>query len=98
MSSGKEPKLRINAGTVVVLLAILYFAVLLRSDWVKSFELRAEREKLLGEIHSLTKRAAALKKEISLLDTPAHIELLAREKLGLIKPNETPYKVVESDL
>lgn len=98
MANGKEPKLRITAGTVVVLLAILYFAVLLRADWVKSFELRAEREKLLGEINFLTKRATALKKEISLLDTPAHIELLAREKLGLIKRNETPYKVVESDL
>ena len=90
-----ESKLRITPGSVLLLVVVLYFIVLIRTDWKVLLELHSQRTKLKHEIVRGKEEKAGLKKEISLLDTNSYIELLAREKLGLIKRGETAYKVVK---
>lgn len=94
MTRGAETKIRITPGAVVVFLVTVYFVVLLRADWVKSIEIRAEEARLEKEIGLATRQKQRLANEISALDAPAYIEVLARKKLGLIKSGETAYKVV----
>ncbi len=90
-----ESKFRITAGGILLLLVVLYFIVLIRTDWKVLLELQTQRANLKQEITCGREEKARLKKEISLLDTYSYIELLAREKLGLIKRGERAYKVVK---
>ena len=80
---------------LAVALVILYFSFLIRSDWVKMKELKDEKAKLTKEIEIAAEKKKEFDKNISGLNSPDHVEIVAREKLGLIKPGETAYKVVK---
>ncbi len=94
MTNRTEHKFGVSPAVVLVVLVIVYFFALLRSDWVNYQGLSESRTKLKEDVSRLTELRAKLRREISSLDDPEYIELLAREKLGLIKPGEVPYKVV----
>ena len=94
MENKTERKFRITPALIILLLIVAYFIMLLRADWVVFSFLAQKKSKLEGDIASATGKKEKLKKEISVLDDPQYIELIAREKLGLIKPGETAYKVV----
>jgi cell division protein FtsB len=87
-------KFKVTPGIIGLFLLVLYFVFLIRSDWSVLSELGAQRAWLEDEIARRTEERTRLRREITLLDSPAYIELLAREKLGLVKPGETAYKVV----
>jgi cell division protein FtsB len=76
--------------TFVFLCAILvYFGYTFA---VQAFQLRdiAAQERLLNErFQSLSDEVDALKLEIELLGTDEYIEKLARERLGLIRPQDS---------
>jgi cell division protein FtsB len=55
-----------------------------RGEWVKVSEARRRN-------HELSQTMARL-------DTPAYLEDLARQKLGLVKPGEVVYKIVENPI
>lgn len=94
MENKTERKFRITPALIILLLVAAYFIMLLRADWVVFSFLAQKKSKLEVDIASATGKKEKLKKEISALDDPQYIELVAREKLGLIRPGETAYKVV----
>lgn len=57
----------------------------------------AEEERIKVEVKRLKKTNAKLRQRIKLLKTNQGVEQVAREKLGLIKPNEIPFIVDEGD-
>jgi cell division protein FtsB len=74
---------------------VLYFILLLRSDRAMMTGLEAQKAAIEREIKASSAERVSLKKEIKLLDDPNYVELLAREKLGLIKRSESAFKVVK---
>jgi len=79
-----------------ILLTIVFFYLLflIREDVAKYFLLKSEQERFIANIAAEESLNKQLKLEAKLLDSSGYIEGLAREKLGLIKSDETPYKVV----
>lgn len=53
--------------------------------------LAAEYAALAEQLRRAEVRRAQLLQEIERLQTPAYLEALARERLGYIRPGETPY-------
>lgn len=81
-----------------VLLALAAVAVLAlagfgRAAW-EGYVLRREAAALEREREALRRQNAALREEIRLLHRPEHIERLAREQLGLVRPDEIAIIVV----
>jgi cell division protein FtsB len=74
---------------VVVCALALTVAVPLRNYVTQRHELAAvaaEQERLARDVRALTDERAALR-------DPAHVEALARERLGYARPGEVPYRV-----
>ena len=90
-----KPRFGLSAGTVLLILFVIYLIILIRSDWAKLLELNAQKDRLDSDIAFGQREIGRLKREISLLDTNSYIELLAREKLGLIKKGEDAFKIVK---
>ncbi len=63
-------------------------------DW-KEQELL--KRKLEAELQKLERDNAKLKEEIEKLNSPDYVEMLAREKFGLVKPGEKPYLVISPE-
>ncbi|HEY2222324.1 septum formation initiator family protein [Actinomycetospora sp.] len=74
---------------VVVCALALTVAVPLRNYVSQRHELAAVAE----QQHRLDTDAAALRGERAAMDDPAHVEALARARLGYARPGETPYRV-----
>jgi cell division protein FtsB len=74
---------------VVVCALALTVAVPLRNYVSQRHELAAVAE----QQHRLDADAAALGGERAAMDDPAHVEALARARLGYARPGETPYRV-----
>src|SRR4051812_4379315 len=74
---------------VVVCALALTVAVPLRNYVTQRYEIAAvaaEQERLARDVGTLTDERSALR-------DPAHIEALARERLGYARPGEVPYRV-----
>ncbi len=93
--NGGGRKFRISPAVIFLLLILLYFVILIRADWSVFSELSEKKSALTRDIAGALAQRDKLKKEISQLDDPRYIELVARQKLGLIKQSETAYKVVK---
>ncbi|HEY2191496.1 MAG TPA: septum formation initiator family protein [Actinomycetospora sp.] len=74
---------------VVVCALALTVAVPLRNYVSQRHELAAVAE----QQHRLDAEAAQLRGERAAMDDPAHVEALARARLGYARPGETPYRV-----
>lgn len=80
----------------------LTVALLLAASWsYQLFQLNqnteAYRSELQQEKAELTNQNKALRQEIDRLNTPAHIEQLARERLGLVRKGEILIAPKESE-
>lgn len=58
------------------------------SGLLELYALNREAARLQGVRRSLQQQNAILREEMKLLQTPAYIERLAREQLGLVRPGE----------
>jgi cell division protein FtsB len=63
-------------------------------DWREQEKLR---EKLEAELKEVRAENSKLRGEIEKLHSPDYVEILAREKFGLVKPGEKPYIVVSPE-
>lgn len=79
--------------SVIVLLAI---ALAVQNPFAL-VEQREETRELLKQVEQLEAENEALGQKIKEFDDPKNIELLAREKLGLVKEGETAFLVITSD-
>lgn len=96
-----EPGLRRKAfvlGTVIALIALAVGSVFGDRGLLRLVEKRRQVESLRFEIEDLRAENAALVGEIaSLRQSPRAIERLAREELGLARPDETVFLIREED-
>jgi cell division protein FtsB len=84
-------------GLVLFLAALAYFIVLIRSDLVQNSRLDNEKKMMQKSFVLETSKNAELKNKMRLLNKNSYIELLAREKLGVVKFGERPYKIIIKD-
>lgn len=61
----------------------------------EGYQLRREAATLVRDREDTRRQNAHLREEIRLLNTPEHIERLAREQLGLVKPGELAIILVQ---
>jgi cell division protein FtsB len=81
-------------GLVLFLAALAYIIVLIRSDLVQNSRLDNEKKMMQKSFVLETTRSADLKNKMRLLNKNSYIEILAREKLGVVQKGERPYKVI----
>ncbi len=75
-------------GVSLLLLAVLYFVYVLISQQISISAKNREIQALEEEIQAATGRTEALQAELEHMNDPEYLERVAREKLGLIRPNE----------
>ncbi len=96
-----EPGLRKKAGvlgTVIVLLALVVGSIFGDRGLINLFQKREQVHVLRQEIATLKADNARLVREIAALkESPRAIEQLAREELGLARPDETVFLIREED-
>lgn len=79
---------------IVLVLAVAYFVVLIRNDMVRNSSLDKEKAAIIKSLDAEKAKQAALKNELRVLNRDSHIEMLAREKLGVVQKGEKAYKVI----
>jgi cell division protein FtsB len=96
-----EPGLRRKAavlGTVIALIALAVGSVFGDRGLLNLVEKRQQVESLRHEIEALQEENARLSGEIvALRQSPLAVERLAREQLGLARPDETVFLIREPD-
>lgn len=85
----------ITIGALLTLILSIGYLFLAR-QWAIA-GLRGELQRLEGREELLQEERAALKELLSKRFNPGYIEYLARKELGLIKPGEEKYIVVEGE-
>jgi cell division protein FtsB len=80
--------------SIVLLAAVLYFAFLIRADLISNSRLNDEKAAIAKNLDAEKTRQAALKRELKMLNSNSHIEMLARENLGVVRQGEKAYKVI----
>lgn len=84
-------KYRIRWIRVLVLLTAAYFIFLAFGQQYELYTIQRETYSLKDRITELEQTNKALTDEKSRLSSPAYVEKIAREELGLVKPGEVPY-------
>ncbi len=84
-------KYRIRWIRVLVLLTAAYFIFLAVGQQFELYTIQRETYSLRGRIAELEQSNKALVDEKSKLSSPAYVEKIARDELGLVKPGEVPY-------
>jgi cell division protein FtsB len=96
-----EPRARMKAwvlGTVIALIALTVGSVFGDRGILNLMSKRRQVEELRGELEALRAENARLSAEIAALKTdPRAIERLAREELGLARPDETAFLIREEE-
>jgi cell division protein FtsB len=94
-----EPRARMKAwvlGTVIALIALTVGSVFGDRGILNLVNKRRQVEEMRGELEALRAENARLSAEIAALRTnPRAIERLAREELGLARPDETVFLIRE---
>jgi cell division protein FtsB len=96
-----EPQTRMKAwvlGTVIALIALTVGSVFGDRGILNLMSRRRQVESLRGELETLRAENARLSSEIAALRTsPRAVERLAREQLGLARPDEAVFLIREED-
>ena len=83
----KNPK-RFSFWTIVVALIASYLFISVVYSSFKILELRKQESEICADIAAQEQIAKELKSEIEYLKTDAAVEKIAREELGLVRPDE----------
>ena len=87
-----------NTLFVVVALLAAYTCFYTYQVWKQETLLKQQEvERVRAEIAQVQSRNQELKSKIGFMQTPAGVEKMAREHLGLVRPNETTYLVVNGN-
>lgn len=87
----------VNAGFAALVLVVGYVLMVIyetkqQETWQKKQEVEAARAQLQRDVAI----NEALKRHIAFLKTEAGVEKVARDRLGLVRPNESSYVVVNA--
>jgi len=80
------------------LVAVVLGGILLTSPLQQYLEVRARVDLLQQQADALDNANAELERSIDNLNDPRHIELLAREQQGFIRPGEVAYSLVPPEV
>jgi len=80
---------------VIILLLIFYIVFLFSDKYARILQLKEDIKELESEIQDLKTKNESLAEEIESLKSDKYIEKIAREELGLSKPNEIILKTTE---
>lgn len=86
---------RLKPGRWVVLLAFAYLLFLFGRQELSLHKLRSEAAGLRTRIQTVQSENDAIRTEIEQMNQDAYVERIARERLGLVKANETSYMPAE---
>lgn len=89
-----RPRARITARGAVLLAVVILLAIALVYPARLYWQQRNQIGDLEKQTHALTIENQVLTGEVERLNDPAHLERLARECLGMVKPGETAFVVV----
>jgi cell division protein FtsB len=84
---------------IAVLILIIVLGIIYLPGISKYLKLKEKETQLDRDIAHLEQEIKLLKEEEHLLKTdPSHLEDVVREELGLVKPGEIVYKVIEEEV
>lgn len=84
-------KYRIRWFRVLVLLTAAYFIYLAVEQQFELYTIQRETYALRSRIAELEQANQSMTDEKIQLSSPAYVEKIARDELGLVKPGEVPY-------
>jgi len=84
-------KYRLNWFRLLLFAIILYTGYVCVNQQLQYAAISRETEATKTQLEQLQQTNEAMLQEKQKLTTPNHIEKLAREELGLVKPGEVPY-------
>lgn len=92
MAMAKRPvKYRIRWFRLTMLAVVGYCLYVLAGQQVELNAVNREAEATRNRVEQLKQANQTLTDEKARLSTPAYVEKIAREELGLVKPGEVPY-------
>lgn len=86
-----------EVSTKKIILGFVFFfiAAIVVNSIISNIQLRYEKSQLSNQVFELNNQNKALEQKNEQTTTNRYIEELAREKLGMVKSNEVPIKIVE---
>lgn len=99
MAASKRPatKYRIRWFRLTVLAIVGYCLYVLAGQQMEMNAVNREVEATRIRLEQLRQSNQSLNEEKGRLSTPAYVEKIARDELGLVKPGEVPYIPVEKN-
>jgi cell division protein FtsL len=88
------PPLALRLAAVLAVPLLLYALVMTGQKAVENYQLNQQADDLRAQIQGLRAQNVQLQQEIQQARTDSAIEVLARERLGLIKPGDHPLVLV----
>ncbi len=79
----------------IILLLIFYIVFLFSDKYARTLQLKEDIKRLESELEELKLKNNNLSEEVESLQSDKSIEKIAREELGLIKPDEILIKGIE---
>jgi len=80
---------------VIILLLILYIIFLFSDKYARTLQLKEDIKRLESEVEELKMKNNNLLEEVESLKSDKSVEKIAREELGLTKPDEILIKGIE---
>ena len=79
----------------IILLIILYIVFLFSDKYARTLQLKEDIKRLESELEELKLKNSSLSEEMEALKSDKSVEKIAREELGLTKPDEILIKGIE---
>jgi len=79
----------------IILLLILYIVFLFSDKYARTLQLKEDIKRLESELEELKLKNNSLLEEVESLQSDKSVEKIAREELGLTKPDEILIKGIE---
>ena len=76
---------------VILFVVLGYFSYVCVQQQVEISKIHSEMKTTTVQLEQVNQHNEALREERERLSTPAYVEKLAREELGLVKPGKVPY-------
>ena len=83
--------------TALVILTILYFALLFVTQYWRQVQFRQTLQIIEADIAGATAQNEEMQREVERLYSPAYLEEMARQELGMVRSGELLFLFQESD-
>ena len=74
--------------SILAVLAVVYFSVLFVSQYWRLVQLSSTLELIESDIHIVREQNEEMQREIERLNSPAYLEQMARQELGMVRSGE----------